>query len=142
MIAGRAGWIQQDFDNLIGATGNLYGWIEIIDGPSDTELDFLYRNCSFVIMARLYETWGLPVGEALGYGKTAVVSNTSSLPEVGGDMVEYCDPMSVDSILAACTRLICDPKHRLALEARIKNRPLRSWDQVADDLVRAIRRDD
>lgn len=142
VFAGRAGWMTQDFENLIDATRNLYGWIEILDGPSDAELDFLYRNCSFVIMASHYEGWGLPVGEALGYGKTAVISNTSSLPEVGGDLVEYCNPMSVDSIVDACLRLIRDPEHRLALETRIKATALRGWDQVADDLVRAIKLSD
>lgn len=138
VFAGRSGWLKDDFDRLMQATGQLGGWVEIVDGPSDRELEYLYRSCEFLAMPSLYEGWGLPVGEALSYGKTAVVSNTSSLPEVGLDLVEYCDPTSIDSIAEACLRLIRDPARRSALEARIRAATLRSWDDVAADLVATI----
>lgn len=138
IFAGKPGWMKQDFDELLSATGHIFGWVEIVESPSDVELGYLYRNCQFLVMPSLYEGWGLPVGEALSYGKTAVVSNTTSLPEVGGDLVEYCDPNSIDSIADACLRLIADPKHRAALEVRIQGTRLRSWDDVASDLVAAI----
>ena len=139
VFAGRDGWMNRDFDNFIAATGKLYGWIDIIDSPSDAELDHLYRNCLFSAMPSLYEGWGLPVGESLSYGKTAITSSICSLPEVGGDLVEYCDPYSVDSIVAACLRLIADPDRRIALEQKIRGTKLRSWDDVAADLIKAIR---
>jgi glycosyltransferase involved in cell wall biosynthesis len=140
IFAGRPGWLKEDFDNLLRATGNIYGWVEIVASPSDAELAHLYQNCLFLAMPSLYEGWGLPVGEALGYGKTAVVSNTSSLPEVGGSLVEYCDPTSIDSIAQACLRLIIDPGHRASLEHKIRVAKLRSWDDVATDLVAVIER--
>jgi glycosyltransferase involved in cell wall biosynthesis len=141
VFAGRRGWMIEDFDELMQATGNLGGWASVIEAPTDAELDFLYRSCSFTILASLYEGWGLPVGESLSYGKTAVVSAATSLPEVGGDLVEYCDPTSIDSIAAACRRLISDTQHRTQLEARIRAARLRSWDDVASDLLGAIRHD-
>lgn len=138
VFAGRRGWLNDDFNRLMNATGQLGGWVEIVEGPSDRELEYLYQNCEFVAMPSLYEGWGLPVGEALSYGKTAVVSNTSSLPEVGLDMVEYCDPTSINSIAEACLRLIADPDRRLALEEKIRESTLRSWDDVARDLVSGV----
>jgi len=138
-FAGRCGWLNDDFDRLMEATGQLGGWAEIVPGPSDDVLAFLYRNCLFTITVSFYEGWGLPIGESLAYGKTAVVSQTSSMPEVGGDMVEYCDPHSLDSIAAACLRLIDDPDRRAVLEARIAAAPLRSWDDVAHDMLEAVR---
>jgi glycosyltransferase involved in cell wall biosynthesis len=140
VFAGRPGWMKDDFDNLLRATGNIYGWVEIIASPSDDDLAHLYRNCLFLAMPSLYEGWGLPLGEALSYGKTAVVSNTSSLPEVGRDLVEYCDPTSIDSIAEACLRLIKDREHRTNLEQKIRGTNLRSWDDVAKDLVLVIAR--
>ena len=89
-------------------------------------------------MVSTYEGWGLPVGEALSYGKTAVVSNTTSLPEVGMDLVEYCDPLSVDSIADAVRRLIYQLEHREALENKIKSTRLRDWADVARDLKRIL----
>ncbi len=102
------------------------------------ELELLYRHCLFAAKPSLYEGWGLPVGEALSYGKTVVVSNTSALPEVGLDMVEYCDPTSVDSIAAAVLRLVDDTDHRRALEARISGTKLRAWSDVAADLLQIV----
>ena len=60
---------------------------------------------------------------------------TRSMPEVGGDMVEYCDAHSIDSVHAAARRLIADSDHRKALEAKIAATTLRSWDDVTGDFV-------
>ena len=140
VFAGRSGWLNDDFEALMKATGQLGGWVEIVNGPDDDVLAYLYRNCCFTVTASFYEGWGLPIGESLAYGKTAVVSNTSSMPEVGGDMVEYCDPHNLDSIETACLRLIDDPEHRMLLEERIAKAHLRSWDEVASDMLAAIQR--
>ena len=138
VFAGNPGWLNKDFENAVNATKNLYGWIEIIQSPSDTELDFLYRNCLFTAMPSLYEGWGLPVGESLSYGKTAVVSNVSSLPEVGGDLVLYCDPRSINSITSAVHRMLSEDGLRQSLENRIQSAALRGWDAVAKDIVDVV----
>lgn len=138
VFAGKSGWYNHDFDMLMSATGNLGGWVQFANGPSDRELQFLYENCLFTAMVSLYEGWGLPIGEGLSFGKTGVVANNSSMPEVGGDMVEYCDAQSIDSIYAACRRLVADPAHRQALEARIARTDLRTWDDVVGDVVRLV----
>lgn len=138
VIAGRAGSFNDDFNKLMESTGNLGGWVEVINTASDHELDFLYRNCQFTVMPSFYEGWGLPIGESLSYGKTAVVSQTSSMPEVGLDLVEYCDPYDMASIEAACLRLIADPDHRKALEAKIAKTTLRSWADVSRDLAKFL----
>lgn len=138
VFAGRPGWLNRDFDRLINATGYLGGWVEILHGPSDEDLDFLYRNCLFTIYASYKEGWGLPIGESLSYGKTGVVSNCSSMPEVGGDMVEYCGPMLIDSIQEACMKLISNPERRKALEMRIAATRLRTWRDVAEEIIAAV----
>ncbi|WP_164989278.1 glycosyltransferase family 1 protein [Roseovarius sp. A46] len=139
VFAGRRGWLNNDFNALMEATGWLGGWAELVEAPNDTVLSYLYRNCLFTAKVSFYEGWGLPIGESLAYGKTAVVSNTSSMPEVGGDMVEYCDPHSLDDIEVACLRLIDDPDHRIELEARISRTHRRSWDEVTRDMLEALR---
>lgn len=134
VFAGGSGWLRGEFDAFLKGTGNMGGWVQVVDRPSDAELAFLYKNCLFTIMASIYEGWGLPVGESLAYGKTAVISNTTSLPEVGGDLVRYCDPLSIDSIEAACRDLICNDPIRIELERRIKEEGLRTWRDVASDM--------
>ena len=138
LFAGKMGWFIDDIRNWLSATGNLNGWVEIAEKPTDRELHFLYKHCEFTVMVSHYEGWGLPIGEGLSFGKTGVVADNSSMPEVGGDMVEYCDAKSIDSIYAACRKLIADPEHRASLEAKIAETQLRTWDDVAADLVRVM----
>jgi len=138
VFAGRRGWLNDDFDILMSATGQLGGWVEIIEEPDDAVLDYLYRHCLFTMTTSFYEGWGLPIGESLSYVKTAVVSHTSSMPEVGADMVEYCDPHDMNSIEAACIRLIDDEEYRELLEARISVAHLRTWDDVAHDMLNVV----
>lgn len=137
VFAGRPGVMRMDFERTLSQLGHLYGYVEFIDSPSDTELDVLYRNCTFTIMASHYEGWGLPVGESLAYGKTAVVADNSSLPEVGGNLVEYCRADDIESIANAVDRLL-DPAYRSDMEARVKATTLRGWDDVARDLKTAL----
>lgn len=137
VLAGKRGWLTEDFLKMLEATGGMGGWVSFIEAPTDAELTYLYRNCLFTATVSLYEGWGLPIGEGLSYGKTGVVSQTSSMPEVGGDMVAYCDPTSMQSIEAAVLRCL-DPSERAALEARIAQTTLRSWDDVGRDVMAAL----
>ena len=138
ILAGRRGWGSEPAFDLLKATGNLWGHVSVIDAPGDGDLDFLYRHCLFAAMPSMMEGWGLPLGEALAYGKTAVVARSSSLPEVGGDMVEYCDPLSVESIASAVRTLATNPARRAELEARIGATGLRSWRDVAQDMAQIM----
>lgn len=138
VLAGGKGWNNDPFDDFHAATGGLDGWISIVAHPTEADLAHLYRHCSFFVQVSLAEGWGLPVGEGLSYGKTGVVARGTALPEVGGDLVEYCDPTSIASIAEACGRLATDPAHRRALEARIAATRLRGWDDVAADLLAAL----
>lgn len=135
VLVGKSGFNNHHLWNLLNSTGNLYGYVMVLDNAHDVELDLLYKKCLFVAMVSMQEGWGLPVGEALAYGKTAVVSNTTSLPEVGMDLVEYCDPFSIQSIATSIEKLIYQPGYREELENKIKNTKLRNWTDVANDLL-------
>ena len=137
VLAGKRGWLTGGFLAMLEQTGGLGGWVIWLDAPTDAELDHLYRHCLFTATVSLYEGWGLPIGEGLSYGKTGVVSLTASMPEVGGDMVAYCDPASMQSLEAAVLRCL-DPSERAALEARIADTPLRSWNDVGRDVMAAL----
>ena len=138
VLAGGSGWCNDPFDDFFEKTGGLGGWISVVDRPNESELDYLYRHCQFCVQVSLAEGWGLPVGEALSYGKTCVVSALDALREVGGDLVECCDQESIESISQACSKLIGPSPRRRELEERISQVKLRTWDDVAIDLIAAI----
>ena len=65
---------------------------------TQTELVDLYNLTDLFVFPSLYEGFGLPVLEALACGTNVICSNTSSLPEVGGDVVGYVNPLDVEEI--------------------------------------------
>ena len=85
---------------------------------SDEELAWLYKKSLAFIYVSYYEGFGIPVLEALSVGKAVVCSNTTSMPEVGGDAVAYCNPHEVESISDAISRVINDEKYRRELEKK------------------------
>jgi glycosyltransferase involved in cell wall biosynthesis len=135
VYAGRRGVENERFFELLEETNNLSGLIELFEMPTDIELVQLYQNCLFTSFISKFEGWGLPVGESIAYGKTGVTSTTTSLPEVGEDLMLYADPHDVSTIVGALRRLLTEPGLRESLEAKIATRKLRTWEEVAQDML-------
>lgn len=74
----------------------------------DNELAYIYNNAVCFAFPSLYEGFGIPVLEAFACNCPAIISNTSSLSEVGGDAVEYFDPNSKESIFSAVKKVVRD----------------------------------
>jgi glycosyltransferase involved in cell wall biosynthesis len=68
----------------------------------------LYTGASLFLFPSLAEGFGLPLLEAMACGTRAVTSNTSSLPEVGGDVVSYVDPLDVRGLGKMIRRHLTD----------------------------------
>jgi glycosyltransferase involved in cell wall biosynthesis len=108
---------------------------------SDAALAELYRRCAVFCYPSLGEGFGLPVLEAMAAGAAVVTSSISSLPEIGGDAVEYVDPRSVASIAAGVERVLASPQHRDTLGARARVRArMFSWDATAATVLGALQR--
>ncbi len=58
---------------------------------SETDKMYLYQNCEAFVFPSLREGFGLPVIEAMRFGKPVFISNNTSLPEIGGDIANYWD---------------------------------------------------
>ena len=56
---------------------------------NDNEKSWLYRNCNAFLFPSLAEGFGMPVIEAMKFGKPVFLSNFTSLPEIGGDFAFY-----------------------------------------------------
>jgi len=92
-----------------------------------------------LILVSKFEGFGIPVLEAMNCNVPAIVSNQTSLPEVGGDAVLYADPFSVNSISKAMLQMAADDRLRQKL---IENGKLQrqkfSWDKTAQNLWQSI----
>lgn len=140
VFLGRPGWRVQDLMDQIEATEHLDGHITILHGVSDSDLAHLYKNALFTTFPSFEEGWGLPIGESLVFGRPVISSNLSSMPEVGGDFVDYVDPYDVASAYEVFRRMIFDTGYREQRARNIAdNFTPRTWDDVAGELVAHIR---
>ncbi len=57
---------------------------------------YLYRNCSGFLFPSLVEGFGLPVIEAMRFGKPVFISDKTSLPEIGGELAFYWNDFTPD----------------------------------------------
>jgi glycosyltransferase involved in cell wall biosynthesis len=120
IFAGQVGWMVEDLLAELAASHYLGGMIEHRLGLSDAELDVAYDHCLFTLFPSLAEGWGLPVAESLAHGKFCLASNRTSIPEVGGDLVDYFDPSDDDDVMAKLERLLFEPGYLAAREARLR----------------------
>lgn len=138
VLAGQRGWKAEDLFEWLDAAGDLGGLIAIAERPSDAELAFLYRNCRFTVFPSLYEGWGLPIGESLWFGKPCITSDTSSMPEVGRDLVRYVDPQDIENMKQVIGHAIGNPADLASQATAIRGASLRRWADVAVDVYAAM----
>ena len=109
IIIGRKGWMDSDVAYQLEHDEVLRGKIRILGDVTDAELDSLYRNCMFTVYPALYEGWGLPISESLGYGKLCVTSRSSSMVEIAPELTPFADPLRPEEWAAHIGLLAGDP---------------------------------
>lgn len=92
-----------------------------------------------LILVSKFEGFGIPVLEAMYCNVPAIVSNITSLPEVGGDAVLYANPFSVNSVSNAMLQMASDDVLRKKLIEKGKlQRQKFSWDKTAENLWNSL----
>src|SRR5260370_4260389 len=120
VFAGKIGWLVDDLLDDLQASDCLNGKIVLLRSLSDAELQQAYRSCLFTVFPSLSEGWGLPIAESLAHGKFCLASNRTSIPEVGGDLIDYFDPSDDDDALAKIERMLFQPGYVTEREARLR----------------------
>jgi glycosyltransferase involved in cell wall biosynthesis len=138
VVVGARGW---QTNETLTALRSLGERCIMLGHVSDAELGELYRRCGAFCYPSLGEGFGLPVLEAMAAGAPVVTSNLSSLPEVGGDAVEYVDPRSSESIAAGLERVLSSPERTDELSERGRARASRfSWGATAERVIGLLER--
>ncbi len=103
-----------------------------------SELDLAYYYSSAVLLAypSLYEGFGLPPLEAMACGCPVVTANTSSLPEVVGEVGIMVNPYDTDSLAQAMRQVLTDDKLRDDMVRKgLEQAKKFSWEKAATETL-------
>lgn len=139
VCVGNRGWLNDAVFTKAASDPVLRAKVKMISGVSDPDLANLYRACRFTLYPSTYEGWGLPVTEALCYGKAALLSDSSSLPEAGGDHVVYFPVGDQAALVRELERLMFDDGWRAGVEARARTFRPRPWRALGLEIADQIR---
>lgn len=107
-------------------------WVGYMDVE---ELSKIIGGAYAMVYASLFEGFGIPILEALKCDVPAIVSNTSSMPEVAGDAGLLVDPNDVDDIAAKMQEIYKDETLRAKLIAEAPKQVEKyTWDSAAEIL--------
>ena len=99
---------------------------------NDIILKNLYKSARAFVFPSLYEGFGLPVLEAFSCGCPAILNNSSSLPEIGGDGAIYFEPWDSKSIICSVETVLFNEKYREDLIKKGSERlKFFSWNKTA-----------
>jgi len=80
-------------------------WIVFPGFMVGDELAALLESCRAIIFPSLYEGFGVPILEAMAFGKPVLCSNVTSVPEVAADAALFFDPAKPMEIENAIERI-------------------------------------
>ncbi len=138
VIGGRRHPQDGAFFERLAAEPALQSRVRVVTDASDPELAALYGGCRFLAFPSLAEGWGLPIREALRYGKPSIVTDAIPADEVSR-FVEAVPANDGDALYRVIRHWWDDPE---PVESRMKairdSFVPRSWDRACFDLLTAI----
>lgn len=125
-----AGLIQEIGDPDLGKLVKLTGYVP------NQELPAIYSLASIFLYPSLRESFGIPMLEAMACGVPVISSNTSSMPEVGGDAACFIDPFQPRQISDAIQLILSDDKLKNDLVKKgFRNAKKYSWKAMAEHVL-------
>jgi glycosyltransferase involved in cell wall biosynthesis len=118
---------------------NLTQQVKLLGFVPQEDLPVIYKNSALYIFPSYYEGFGLTILEAMNQGAPVITSKKSSLPEVGGDSVLYCDPYDFRDMAMVMKNALLNKDLREALRRRGLERAAKfSWEKFVMNFLNII----
>ncbi|MFT4204400.1 MAG: glycosyltransferase family 1 protein [Chitinophagaceae bacterium] len=114
--------------------------VHVLGTIPDGARNWYLQNCAALPFPSKAEGFGLPVIEAMFFGKPVLLSKATSLPEIGGDVAYYFEGYEPDAIANMTTHVLNDIKNRPELvEASKQRAAMFSWENTAQQYIQLYR---
>ncbi|CAN5839623.1 hypothetical protein BH10BAC2_BH10BAC2_34690 [soil metagenome] len=133
---------QQDYQKKILEEATKHGVANkvIFTGSvSDNDKEWYLKNCTAFVFPSIAEGFGLPVIEAMAFGKPIFLSTATSLPEVGGDMAYYFTSFDAEDMQQVFQKGIENYNNINPSAAIIERAASFSWDKAAKKYLSTYR---
>ncbi len=134
VIVGNSGWMSANIYKEIQGCG-FYNRIRLVENVNNRDLAILLRGAEALVLPSLYEGFGLPVVEAMACGTPVIISNVSSLPEMGGEAAVYIDPLNYHTITEAALKILKEKSWKELLKQKCLEQSKKfSWAKTAQGI--------
>jgi glycosyltransferase involved in cell wall biosynthesis len=139
VIIGKTGWKFEKVFTTINEL-QLSKRVKILGYVKDDDLPFFYNGAEIFVFPSIYEGFGLPILEALACGTPVICSNSSSLPEVGGDAVIYFSPDSMDELVLKINQLLTNSElKKVLIQKGLSRAKLFTWGKTSQKTWRVLK---
>jgi glycosyltransferase involved in cell wall biosynthesis len=138
-----AGKTEQEYKNKIIDEAKKYGVanrVKVIGPVSEQEKSWYYKNCVAFLFPSIAEGFGIPPIEAMRFGKPTFLSNSTSLPEIGGDLAYYFNSYAPEDMQKVFNYGMNDYETRQPAAAIIRHAEQFDWDRSAKAYLEVYRK--
>lgn len=106
----------------------------------ESDLRALYQGASVFVFPSKYEGFGFPVLEGMCAGVPVIAAKNASVPEVGGDTIEYFNGGDSDDLVVAIRKVFnkSDSQRDAQISAQSQRAARFSWKNTAENVLAVL----
>jgi glycosyltransferase involved in cell wall biosynthesis len=114
-------------------------WVKWLGWVDPELLPTLYQMAEVLLLPSLFESYGLPIAEAMASGCPVLTADRYGTKEIAGDAALLVNPESVEAIASGMQRLANEPelRSRLIAAGTERVRPL-TWARCAEQTLQVL----